>query len=805
MHCLLVLLIISSSHGSMENDRNKIWYNKPATGWTEAMPIGNGRLGAVVYGGYKTETLMLCEETVWSGGPHDYTNVGSHKYLSQLRNLIFTEQYDAAATFGAKHMLGVPRKQKAYQPLGSLYLNFPGHESVTDYRRELDMADAIAKVSYRVGDAMFTREIFASNPDQVIAIRLSCDQPGKITFSANLDSLHPGYKIKAIGSDGIALLGQVDSIHFQSRIKVLSQGGTVEVEGDKVKVTNADAVVILNVSATNFVKYNDISADPEARCASYMKAAQKDDYDRIKSRHIADFRNMFDRVSIDLGAKASELDKTTDQLLSDVVKGQQSSLLEEQLFQFGRYMNISGARPGTQPLNLVGIWAVDGFYAPWGGKWTLNINAELNTWPVETTNLPECHEPLLALLEDLKVTGVKVAREHYNCRGFVAHHNTDLWRGAAPVDTSIHGLWAMGSAWLTRHIWEHYDFSRDLDYLAKAYPTMKEAALFYQDFLIEDPDGNLGSCPAIAFETDFTKADGTVGRLTYSPTMDNQILRDHFTNCIMAAEALGIDKDKRTEWATILSRLRPTQIDPVTGRIMGWAFRAEKDIKSGGQTPPLWGVSPGRQINVHDTPDLADAAIKYLKHHIPIIPSHESGGSWITGTRLNVWARLQRPEEAYGTVNKAMKDHLYPNLMMHFLNVKYFQIDGNMGTTAGITEMLMQSHRLNDKKQPIIDILPALPAAWPNGSIKGLRARGAFEVDLKWQSGKMKTVTIKSLKGTPLTLHYGSKTVKVETVAGTDYCFDGQLAQIKRTEPRGNSVRKIGSLGVAKRPLGRNR
>lgn len=771
--------------GSSVRDGRKLtlWYDRPGTQWSESLPIGNGRMGAMVHGDPVADVVYLNEDTVWSGGPHDYTNVGSYQYLEQLRKLIRDEKYDESKDFGAEHSLGVPRYQQGYQSLGKLHLSFPGHESYTNYRRQLDMSKAVVEIQYRVDDATYTRKILASYPDQVIAMQMACDKPDKITFEASFSTEHKKYSVKQFGNNVLAIEGFTSSrsglegkIRFQSKFHVTTKGGLVSVKDGILSVTGADSATLRIVAATNYVNYTDIFADPEKRCNGYLSNALKRSFEQIIKRHIADHGELFDRVSIDLGGTKADVNIPTDQLLQEKIKGRHSALLDEQLYQFARYLTIAGARPGTQPVNLVGIWA-EGLNAPWGGKWTLNINAELNTWPAETTNLAECHLPLLALIEDLRVTGRKVAKEHYNCNGFVAHHNTDLWRGAAPVDTSIHGLWTLGGAWLTRHIWEHYDFSRDVEYLRKYYSTMKEAAEFFVDFLTLDQDGYLSTCPAISFEQGFKKKDGTIGRLTYGPTMDNQILHDLFSNCIMASETLNIDKDFRQQIKDIRSKLRPTQIDPDTGRIMEWAFQAEKSNYCG-QSAPLWGLSPGRQITPQDTPELAAAAVAYLKNLIPRIPGYETGGSWVTGTLLNHWARLGRPVEAYDTVNKAIRERLYPNLMMHFYNQKYFQIDGNMGATAGITEMLLQSHRLNKDGNPVIDLLPALPKAWPNGSIKGLRARGAFEVDIQWKDGVLQRAAIRSLKGTPLMVCHNGRISQRDTKPNNTYYFDQELSPL---------------------------
>lgn len=526
-----------------------LWYDRPASQWAEALLVGNGRLGGMVHGGVEKETIDLNEDTVWSGSPHDYTNPGSHQYLEELRALIRAEKYDEAARFGAEHMRGGPRTQKIYQKLGELLLAFPGHAAPQDYRRQLNLAEGVVRVQYRIDDATFTREILASHPDQVIAIRLSCDQPGRISFIAELATSHRKSSHETPGVNSVALLGKSDAIRFQSQIQAKCQGGSMSTEAGKLTVTSADSAVLLLAAATSFVNYHDISADPAKKCRDYLAQAEFRTFEEIRSRHVADHGAPFNRVSIDLGGKEADTKIPTHPLLKEIIGGRPSELLDEQLFQFGRYLTITGARPGTQPLNLVGIWA-EGLNAPWGGKWTLNINAELNTWPVENCNLAECHEPLL---EDLRVTGAEVAREHYQCRGFVAHHNTDLWRGAAPVDTSIHGLWPMGSAWLCRHIWEHSDFSRDLDYLRRSYPTMKESAQFYLDYLTVDGDGFLATCPPISFEQDLQKPDGTQGRLCSGPMMDNQILHDLFSNCIAASEKIGDDPAFRQQ---LIRRLR---------------------------------------------------------------------------------------------------------------------------------------------------------------------------------------------------------------------------------------------------------
>ena len=777
LHSTLYLALAygTPSLANADADRTILWYEQPATAWNEAFPIGNGRLGGMVFGGTANETFTINEDTVWSGEPRDYANVGAHEHLAQYRQLIRDEKYDEAATFGAQHMLGVPRSQAKYQRLGGLVLRFPGHESPSAYRRQLDLSTGVVSVEYQVGDAVFRREVFASHPDQVVVIRLTCDQPHRITFALGLNSPHSGAKSHSPSPSSAYLEGAADAIRFQAHVSVSCDEGHASSQAGEVTVEKANAVTILLAAATNYIDYQTLSANPQERCEAVLLSAAEISFDKLKQRHTADHRELFNRVRLDLGGTREEATLPTDRLLASVQAGRHSPLLEEQLFQFGRYLTIAGARPGTQPLNLVGIWA-EGLDAPWGGKWTLNINAELNAWPAETTNLAECHKPLLALLEDLRSTGKRVAKQHYNCRGFVAHHNTDLWRGAAPVDTAIHGQWTMGGAWLCRHLWEHYDFSRDKEFLRQSYPTMREAAEFFLDYLTVDRDGYLSTCPAISFEQNFRKPDGTVGRLTYGPTMDNQILRDLFTNCIRASAVLDTDHDFAQRLKLVRSKLRPTTIDPSTGHIMEWAFPAEQDRFSG-QTAALWGLSPGAQITPEDTPELAEAAARFLSHIFDRMPHYQDAGSWVTGTQLNAWARLGRREEAYATMTRAVRERVFSNLMMHFYTQKYFEIDGNMGTTAGMAEMLIQSHRLGPDQQPILHLLPALPDEWENGSVSGLRARGGFVVSIAWQEGKVQNATIWSSVGTPLSLSYAGQMFQVPTLPDGVYQFDGKTLE----------------------------
>ena len=726
----------------------------------------------MVYGEIETERLDLNEDTLWSGGPINYNRKDAYKHLTEIQELVRNQEFEKAVEIGDQYMLGTPPKQQAYQPLGTLKIHFNGQSEADDYCRELDMRSGIARVHYRRGDTTFKREIFASHPDQVIVIELSCDQPGQLSFTLGLESPHP-YEVQVEKDDILALSGQVPAhegvdllgpwkgpgTRFEAQIKVAETDGTVVSEGGSLSVTNAQHATLIYTAATAYINYTNVSGDPGRRCSEVLEGTAGKSYRELLERHKADHEALFDRVSIDLGESPFPM-LPTDRRIQKLAEEKPDPELIAQAFQFGRYLLMACSRPGTQPANLQGIWN-ESTRPPWGSKWTLNINAPMNYWPVETCNLSELHEPLLRLLEECREPGRETAREYYDCDGFVIHHNTDLWRGTAPL-TFYWGAWPMGAAWLSHHIWEHYAFTQDKAFLKKSYPTMREAAEFFVDFLTEDENGYLVTNPSLSFEQGFVLANGTEGRVCMGPTMDMQILRALFTHCIEAGRILDTDEAFAGQLIVIRSRLVPNRVNPETGRLLEWRDDREPSSYDTGQLGHLWGLCPGDEITPWGTPELARGAENSLLFR------KISLGSWCSGTRLNYSARLHNAPLYEQLLNDHMKGQTLPNMMSHF-NRDRFQIDGNLGMTASVAEALIQSHGGE------IHILPALPPSWGTGSVKGLRARGGFQLDLEWANGKLKAINLISLSGQRCVLVYADKKRVINTESGKSYCLDSNL------------------------------
>jgi len=731
---------------------SRLWYQKPAGCWEEALPIGNGRMGAMIFGTVETEHIQLNEDSVWYGCFTDRNNPDALKNLPKIRELILNGKIPEAEELMVYALSGIPQSPRPYQSLGDLTIKFKGMEgNISDYIRSLSLDDAIHTVKVKIGDNLFVRETFFSAVDDVMVMRISSDEREKISFSALLTRERFYDSVTGIGNDTIMLNGNLGKggLDFAMMLKAVAEGGTCKVIGEHLIVRDADAVTLLFTAGTTF-RFKDLKLE----LSRILDSAAKKSYHTLKERHTADYKNLYDRVTFELDGIDSFDKLTTDRRLEMAKKDKPDIGLSKLYLDFGRYLLISCSREKTLPANLQGIWNKDMLPA-WDSKYTININTEMNYWPAEVCNLSECHKPLFDLIKRMVPNGQKTARVMYGCRGFVAHHNTDIWGDTAVVDHWIPAsYWVMGAAWLCTHLWMHYEYTQDEEFLKEAFPIMREAALFFLDFLIEDK-GYLKTCPSVSPENTYILPTGVQGAITAGATMDNQILRDLFCQCLKAAEILNVQDDLNQQIREALNKLKPTQIG-AKGTIMEWEEDYEELEPGHRHISHLYGLHPSSQITMDGTPELAEAARKTLEHRL----AHGGGHTgWSRAWIINLYAKLWDGEKAYDNLEQLIAKSTLPNM---FDNHPPFQIDGNFGGTAGIAEMLVQS---TDER---IVLLPALPKAWKDGKVRGLCLRGGAEIAMEWHNCQLKKCVIKAKNNFQSKVIYQQKSIPVNLEKGKE-------------------------------------
>ncbi|MCW3092968.1 MAG: hypothetical protein JWP81_4037 [Ferruginibacter sp.] len=772
--CLSNPGLVSHAAAQAKTKQNMVlWYRQPAEKWLEATPIGNGIMGAMVFGKAEKERIALNESSFWSGRPHDYNNPEAIKYFPQIRDLVFANKFQDAEKMADEHFFGVPVAQQAYQPLGDLLLSFDSANKVEDYRRELNMETGIVKIIYRINDVIFTREIFMSYPDRVMVVRLSANKPGHISVLAQLTSPYldkttsSTNKLIMDGSwkgpmkkDWLIAPVEGKGISFQTVLQSHAEGGKTLATDSTLNIQGANAITFIVTAATSYINYKDINGNPAAKCNKVLESVSGKDFAIFRQRHINDFQGLMGRVHLDVG-ESSMNDTPTDERLEAFLTGKNDPNLEALCFQLGRYILASSSRAGGQPANLQGIWN-ENVIPSWGSKYTININTEMNYWPTEVCNLSECHQPLFSLLKDISVTGAQTAKIHYGHGGWVTHHNTDLWRGTAPTDAARFGMWPMGGAWLCQDIWEHYAYTNDKGFLKEYYPVMRESARFLLELMVEEPKHHWLVTPfSMSPEHGYFDSSGKLSFLSPSPTMDIGIISELFPHCIEAAKLLNIDKGFREKLEAALTKIPPYQISS-SGFLQEW-IEDWKPAPAGHNVSPNFTFYPGRSIRLRRDPQLADAIRKWMD-------AHPARGGFPAAWDIAVWARLERSDKVAEGIKLFVNNSAAPNLHNKGSN----QSDASFGFTAAVAESLLQSH--DDE----ISLLPAISDNWGNGSVQGLRARGGYEINMQWKNGKLLSAEIHNINGTACKVRYKQKTTSLSIKPGDTIQLNAELVEVAK-------------------------